>query len=813
MNEEEYPPFDENMLSPEDLAILQAFEAKDSWDIEPSGSPASPIWSDPPTQKEAEKTADDVALNREMRQLFISEVQEDLERMQQVLFQLEHDDTITPIRFTSLKRTAHKIRGTAGAVECYTLATIADGMEILVDQVNSGMLFPVIAVNALILAVCTLEDTLVSLVEQGKESEAPLRALEAEYEKLGIHLQEPAPSVSTKTKASPIFGEPGEPAPEQIPFSETDKSLHEEAVLSASIPLLRVDARRVDQLILHSEHLMEHHVKLESAQAQIESALEELRTAQARLQQFEPELSSLLKGKEPPPQPVHKHSSSSLIARILQTSQSSPQRSMAPSLSRSDGRMRPIKANGNSLDDELNIERYDERDMLLRSLREAIADVGIATTRVLTTSAHLRHSLQEYTMQATAVRSDTLLLRLTPFSTLVPQLRQTITTSVLAKQQEVQFEVTGESTEVDQDILKALTDPLLQLLNTCITDSFVSQENDIKKDSYRVWVHAQGIGNELVLEVGFSMTIHGGAIEVIRDSILRLKGTITLQRNATGGISFHLRLPRSYNAAHCLLVQVNGEQVIVPLSQVQHIGNVQQEQVDMLYRLDELLHFSKESVQEGKMLLILPQSVSHKTIGVVIDEVVDEVELVVKPVASYLQRPGIAGAAVDGKGSVLLMVDLPELINQYIIRQRHRTKPLDPPPAEGEAAAPPPRNRQPKILVVDDSVYFRQTLLQTLKHANYQVLEARDGLEAIELSLANPPDIFLLDVEMPNLNGYDVLNVMRRYPELAHIKVIMLTSRSSEQHMQRARELGAHAYLTKPCPHEILIEQIQKLLT
>jgi len=99
-----------------------------------------------------------------------------------------------------------------------------------------------------------------------------------------------------------------------------------------------------------------------------------------------------------------------------------------------------------------------------------------------------------------------------------------------------------------------------------------------------------------------------------------------------------------------------------------------------------------------------------------------------------------------------------------------------------------------------------------LKHANYVVLEARDGLEALEQLIQQTPDIFLLDIEMPNLNGYDLLGIMRLYPALASVKIIMLTSRSSEKHMQHALDLGAHAYLTKPCTQETLIETIQKLL-
>jgi len=71
----------------------------------------------------------------------------------------------------------------------------------------------------------------------------------------------------------------------------------------------------------------------------------------------------------------------------------------------------------------------------------------------------------------------------------------------------------------------------------------------------------------------------------------------------------------------------------------------------------------------------------------------------------------------------------------------------------------------------------------------------------------------LLDIEMPNLNGYDLLSIIRAHPELAQVKIVMLTSRSSEKHQSRAQDLGAHAYLTKPCPQDTLLETIQSLLT
>jgi chemotaxis family two-component system sensor histidine kinase/response regulator PixL len=117
-----------------------------------------------------------------------------------------------------------------------------------------------------------------------------------------------------------------------------------------------------------------------------------------------------------------------------------------------------------------------------------------------------------------------------------------------------------------------------------------------------------------------------------------------------------------------------------------------------------------------------------------------------------------------------------------------------------------------KILIADDSVSIRQSITMTLNHEGYDVLEAVDGLQSLEQLSKESPDLLLLDIEMPNLNGYDVLNIIRTHQEFSGLKIVVLTSRSSEKHKRRARELGAHAYLTKPCPQALLLQTIKSLI-
>jgi chemosensory pili system protein ChpA (sensor histidine kinase/response regulator) len=160
-------------------------------------------------------------------------------------------------------------------------------------------------------------------------------------------------------------------------------------------------------------------------------------------------------------------------------------------------------------------------------------------------------------------------------------------------------------------------------------------------------------------------------------------------------------------------------------------------------------------------------------------------------------------------GNVLLIVDLPELVRQWdTLARLSSAKSI----VKERKQSYHPDRRQRTVLIADDSLSIRQSVSQILSHAGYSVLEAHDGMEALEKLLEEPVDVVLLDIEMPNLNGYDLLNILQGRSEFAQLKIVMLTSRSSQKHLQRAFDLGASAYLIKPCPQDTLLEMLQNVL-
>ena len=406
---------------------------------------------------------------------------------------------------------------------------------------------------------------------------------------------------------------------------------------------------------------------LERAQAEVESAQQELYTAQLRLQRLEMRLSTLHLAE-------HKPSMSSLVARILNESVRRTGHAYRRKNKSRPQPMRPREARDAWHWDELEMDDDIQDEVLLDSLREAIADIAAASARMRIALEQLDHTLQKHMTQMALVRSDV------------------------------------------------------------------------------------------------------------------------------------LRLPHAHRTVRGLLVRAGRQRVVVPFSQVQRIDYEKHMQYDSLYMLNTLLGFPTEQVatETARTVLILQQ----KSVAVQADEVLGEVEVLVKPLAAHLQRVGIVGTATDdiGEGNVLLVLDLPELVMRRDAAQQASM-------GEMAQSSRGPSQQLRTILIADDSLYIRQSVLQILKHAGYSVLEAHDGIEALEQLLTGRIDILLLDVEMPKLNGYDLLNIIRTNPQFARLKVVMMTSRSSEKHQRHAYELGAHGYLTKPCPQDTLLTIIRSLLS
>jgi chemosensory pili system protein ChpA (sensor histidine kinase/response regulator) len=204
--------------------------------------------------------------------------------------------------------------------------------------------------------------------------------------------------------------------------------------------------------------------------------------------------------------------------------------------------------------------------------------------------------------------------------------------------------------------------------------------------------------------------------------------------------------------------------------------------------------------QDVTIPLVLVRAGEHST-GLVADELIGSREIVVKPVGPQVSGiRGISGATILGDGRIVIILDIGALVRAEWRGRASPTVTRDKP------------DRRTFVLVVDDSITVRRVTQRLLERNGMRVLTAKDGVDAVSLLQENLPDIILLDIEMPRMDGYEVAAHVRNDPRLKDIPIVMITSRVSEKHRARAIELGVDDYLGKPYQESQLLDAIEPLV-
>src|SRR5579859_7016924 len=339
----------------------------------------------------------------------------------------------------------------------------------------------------------------------------------------------------------------------------------------------------------------------------------------------------------------------------------------------------------------------------------------------------------------------------------------------------------------------------------------------------------------------------GIGLDEVRTAIQKLKGVITVRSEPGKGSVFRVRVPISLSIVHALRVLAGDQCVAVPFSSVNRTlslnaseilasapvpsdgasvagslrptqrirleheetpavldGSVSQAYDEIpVFALATLLGLEHKPRDPQAALLV---EVGRQRVVLLVDDVFEEQEVAIQALPRPLRRRSVRGASVTASGQMLLFLDLPELAASILDGSRALPAPR-PRPAPRFAATAAPR-----VLVVDDSVTIRQTLDHMLRRGGFDVQVARDGIEAMEMMLVSLPRVVVLDIEMPHLDGFEVLSILRRSPQFSDVRVVMLTSRAADKHKEHALRLGAQAYLIKPCPQETLLETVRSLL-
>jgi chemosensory pili system protein ChpA (sensor histidine kinase/response regulator) len=181
-------------------------------------------------------------------------------------------------------------------------------------------------------------------------------------------------------------------------------------------------------------------------------------------------------------------------------------------------------------------------------------------------------------------------------------------------------------------------------------------------------------------------------------------------------------------------------------------------------------------------------------------------EVVIKPLGPQLAEiKGLGGATILGDGRVILILDVPGLwFREDTLRVGHQI--------QQPVAAAPAEKEHPTVMVVDDSLTVRKVTSKHLQKRGYEVMVAKDGIDAVEQLRERVPDLMLVDIEMPRMDGYELTSRVRSESGLKHVPIIMITSRAGAKHRQKAFDLGVDVYMSKPYQEEDLVKNIETLL-
>ncbi|WP_049631426.1 Hpt domain-containing protein [Cellvibrio sp. pealriver] len=341
---------------------------------------------------------------------------------------------------------------------------------------------------------------------------------------------------------------------------------------------------------------------------------------------------------------------------------------------------------------------------------------------------------------------------------------------------------------------------------------------------------------QFILHAGFStaekvtqISGRGVGMDVVHSEIKQLGGAMFIDSNWGSGTEFTIRLPFTVSVNRALMVQIGDDLYAIPLNSIEGIVRVSPFELEHYYQddsarfdyagenylvryLGSLLDSSAQPKLDGQMLplpVVLVRSAEH-TVALQVDRLLGSREIVVKTLgAQFSAVRGVSGATVMGDGSVVVILDLHAMIREQLALGLQNAIQLDPlriSPAIEEDLS------EKTIMVVDDSVTVRKVTGRFLEREGFRVISAKDGVEALQLLQDHLPDVMLLDIEMPRMDGFEVAKNIRTSSRLKDLPIIMITSRTGEKHRERAFSLGVNKYMGKPYQEDLLLTNIHELL-
>ena len=524
--------------------------------------------------------------------------------------------------------------------------------------------------------------------------------------------------------------------------------------------------------------------------------------------------------------------------------------------------------------DPLEMDRFTRFQELTRMMAESVNDVATVQRAVQRTLQSTEDQLAAQARLTRELQDDLLRTRMVEFESLADRLYRVVRQAAKGSGKQVRLDILGGSIEVDRGVLERMVGPFEHLLRNCVVHGIedapvrtaagkdavgeirvtVTQEgNEIGVECRddgaglhlaRIRARAEERGllqpgqaasdgelANMIFRPGFSTAAavtelagRGVGLDVVRAEVNAMGGRIETASTPGQGTSFKLVLPLTTAVTQVVLLRCENLQVAVPSTLVEVVRRVPNDEVERAYAggglavgdewvpffaFGALLQLGARVAMSGRAQIVVIVRSAAQRVALHVDEVIGNQEVVVKHVGPQLARlPGLAGVTLLPSGAVALIYNPVALAALFGEEARQRAMTAS---ATVDAPAPAEPVRQaPLVLVVDDSLTVRRVTQRLLAREGYRVVLAKDGLEAIECLAQERPAIMLTDIEMPRMDGFDLVRNVRSDPALAGLPVVMITSRIAQKHRDYAAELGVDHYLGKPYGEEELLRLVSE---
>ncbi|PBS13584.1 hypothetical protein CMZ82_05255 [Lysobacteraceae bacterium NML93-0792] len=523
----------------------------------------------------------------------------------------------------------------------------------------------------------------------------------------------------------------------------------------------------------------------------------------------------------------------------------------------------------NTTFDPLELDRFSTLQQLSRALGETAADLGSLQQTLDDQTRQYETLLLQQSRVSSDLQEGLMRTRMVPFDAMVPRLRRVVRQAAQDTGKQVQLRLDGAQGELDRNVLERMVSPLEHMLRNAIAHGLESPSGRRaagKADEGSVRIAVRREGSEVVLEVsddgagldrvairrraeergllhadavigdadldamilqpGFSTATEvsrlagrGVGMDVVASEVRQLGGSFDIRSRKGQGTTFTLRLPQTLAVTQAAFVRIGETSFAVPIASVRGVGRIARDQAKpgavyqyggedyQLHDLGRLVGHAPARAEGHLQMPLLLIRAGELRAAVAVDEIVGNREIVVKPAGPQVTSvPGIFGATIMGDGRVVVILDVAPLVRRHLA---HMAEVGDVPE---EPVAVAEQRPVPLVMVVDDSVTMRKVTGRVLERHNFEVMTARDGVDALERMEERVPDLMLLDIEMPRMDGYELATQMKADPRLRDVTIMMITSRTGEKHRQRAFEIGVERYLGKPYQEHDLLRHVHELL-